>query len=325
MLNLERFFKNIFNTKEISDNNTRKYAEDQLQRMIANNPAGIYNQLITDTTAAYNGYFGAITDEDSKTAIKEGSTIAMNNSMKAFQQDASQKEGIIKGTYGKDSATYQEFYPHGITEYTKATLGNVSTLMERMVTASTAHVADLGAPFVTLFTNHKTNFGTLRTAQLALIGTVAGKKDVSVTTRNAIEVQLMKNVFIIAYYNVGNLEAVNTYFDQSIIRHSQSSATDGIGQARGLTKHAVTGAPISNVEVTVLTAAVAATQSKTDGAYRTKNIPIGMHTLRFVKNGFIPKEVAKEIIDEGFTALDVTLTPEIAPPPPPQPVPVPAP
>lgn len=317
MENLIVFFKNHFNTERISDNNIRKYAENQLHRMIANNPGGIYNQLITDTTSAYNGYFGAITNEDSRTAIKEGSTIAMNNSMKAFKQDASQKEGIIKGTYGAKSDTYQEFYPHGIMEYTGATLGNVQMLMKRMVTASTAHVADLGQPFVDLFTNHDTTFNTLRTAQLNLIGDVAGKKDASVTTRDVIEIQLMKNVLFIGFNNVGNLEAVNTYFDQSIIRPDQSSATDGLGRAKGTIKDP-NGNPILNVEVETIGENIPKAKSDADGKFRTRNMTTGIKQFRFRKPGFADLIVSKEIVDDGDTTLDVTMKPDPGPKPQPQ-------
>src|SRR3989304_7573515 len=134
MPNLKVFFRNFFDTPKISDNNIRKFAEDQLQRMISNNPTGIYNQLITYTTFAYNGYFGAISNEDVRTAIKEGSTIGMNNALKAFRITVSRKEGIIRGTYGKTSEVYQEFYPHGITEYNRASLGNAQVLMAGGVT-----------------------------------------------------------------------------------------------------------------------------------------------------------------------------------------------
>ncbi len=227
MQNLNVFFKNHFNTKEISDDNVRKFTEINLQRMITNNPGGIYASLITDTTAAYNGYFGAITDEDTITAIKEGSTVAMSNAVAAFKSAASQKEGIVRGTYGVNSPTYQEFYPHGITEYTTATLENVATLMERMVNAATAHVADLGALFLALFTGLRDDFASARTAQLALIGEVSGRKDVTVSTRDIVEIQLMKNVLFIAFNNVGNLEAVNTYFDQSFLRGATEKTFSG--------------------------------------------------------------------------------------------------
>jgi len=227
MLNLINFFRILFNTSRISDLNLRKFCEDNLQRMIANNPGGIYTILITDTTTAYNGYYGAITDEDARTAIKEGSTIAMNNAMKDFQDNVSQQEGIIRGTYGKTSPIYQEFFPHGLTEYSNANLQGVGVLMDRMVTASTAHQADLGVPFLTLFTNLRDTFFTARTAQLNLIGDVAGKKDVTETTRDDVEIQLMRNVLFIAYNNVGNTSAANTYFDQSFIRPKQQKTYSG--------------------------------------------------------------------------------------------------
>lgn len=85
MINLETLFKNHFNTDRISDDNMQKFAEIHLQRMSANNGGGEFTQMITDTTTAYTGYFGAITDEDTKFAVQQGLTIAMNNSMKAFQ------------------------------------------------------------------------------------------------------------------------------------------------------------------------------------------------------------------------------------------------
>ena len=104
-----------------------------MQRFIANNPGSTYDAIIADITAAHTDYYGAITDEDVKTAIKEGSTIAMNGALKLFKETVSQKEGIVRGTYGADSPTYQEFFPHGLTEYSKATLANAEMLMDRMV------------------------------------------------------------------------------------------------------------------------------------------------------------------------------------------------
>lgn len=228
MLNLINFFRILFNTSRISDLNLRKFCEDNIQRMIANNPGGTYNILITDTTTAYNGYYGAITDEDARTAVKEGSTIAMNNAMKDFQVNISKNEGFVRGTFGKTAPIYQEFFPHGLTEYSNANLQGVGVLMDRMVTAATAHQAELGVPFLTLFTNLRDTFNTVRTAQLNLIGEVAGKKDVTETTRDEVEIQLMKNVLFIAYNNVGNTSAANTYFDQSFIRpQKQRTYTDG--------------------------------------------------------------------------------------------------
>jgi len=217
-MDLKRFGVNQFDTIRISDDNMKKLAETTWQRLIANNPGNIYDTLITDTATAYTDYYGAVTDEDVKTAIKEGSTVAMNGALKLFKETVSQKEGIIRGTYGADSPTYQEFFPHGITEYTKATLAAADTLMDRMVAAATAHQAELTAAFVTLFTNLKTSFIAKRNAQLHLIGEVKGKKDATLKDRDVLEKQMMTNLLTIALNNIGKPDVIDIYFDQSFLK-----------------------------------------------------------------------------------------------------------
>jgi len=227
-MDLKRFPVNQFDTAKISDDSLKKFSEIAMQRFIANNPGSIYDTMIAAITAAHTDYYGAITDEDVKTAIKEGSTVAMNGSLKLFKETVSQKEGIIRGTYGADSPTYQEFFPHGITEYTKSTLATAETLMDRMVTASTAHVVELTAAFVTLFTNLKTSFLAKRDAQLLLIGEVKGKKSTTMLNRNVLEVVLMKGVLTVAIDNIGNPDVMEIYFDQSFLKPPSQKTYSGL-------------------------------------------------------------------------------------------------
>ncbi len=234
MRNLISYFKNIFDTKEISDENLRKFAEIHLARLIVNNPGAIYNALIAALTTAYNAYFGAITDEDTLNAVKEGSTIAMNNIFNQFKDEASRQEGLVRAKFGKTSPQYQEFYPLGITEYTNSTLANVETLMTRIATAGDKYSNVLGDEFMTLFRTIKDNFILNRNTQLSLIGDLAGKRDVTITNRNTIEAQLTKNLLVIASNNVGNSEAMNTYFDQSFIRPKKHKTFSGEVEANSV-------------------------------------------------------------------------------------------
>jgi hypothetical protein len=227
MLNLRKFAVNYFDTKEISDDNLKKFSEIDIQNLIANNPGSIYDQIILDSTNAHTNYYGAITNEDVRAAIKEGSTIAMNGSLKLFKETVSQKEGIVRGTYGADSPTYQEFFPHGLTEYSNATLSTAETLMDRMVSRATAHVAELTAPFVTLFTNLKTSFLAKRDAQLLLIGDVKGLKQATSQNRDVLEKQMMTNLLTVALNNIGNPDAIDIYFDQSFIKPASQKTFSG--------------------------------------------------------------------------------------------------
>lgn len=222
MIRLETFFKNHFDTKEISDDNIRKFTEVHLQRLAAKNGGGDFTQMITDTTDAYNLYFGKIVDEDTKFAVQQGLTIAVNNAVENFKSAVSRRSGLILSVFGKESPAYQEFFPLGLTEYSNAALKNVETLMKRMVTASTKYTVELTASVSTEFQGYLTTYTAARAAQLLKIGEVTDAKSSTSQNRDVVEVQLMKNVLTIASMFVGDVGACNDFFDQSFIRSSAS-------------------------------------------------------------------------------------------------------
>ena len=222
MMDLKRLFKNHFDTKEISDDNLRKFAEVHLQRLSANNGTAQFTTMITATTTAYTNYFGAITNEDTKFAIQQGLTVTMNNIVENFKNFASKKEGLVFGNYGKESPEYQEFYPNGVTEYPQANLANIEMLMTRFFAAAERHQAELGASLQSDAENFLTDFKNARTAQLGKIGEVQAQKSTTSTTRDGIENELMKNVHLIASMFIGEVDRCMDFFDQSFIRGSET-------------------------------------------------------------------------------------------------------
>ena len=223
MINLTTFFKNHFDTKEISDDNMKKFTEVHLQRLVANNTGGEFTTMVTDTTTAYTDYYGSMTDEDTKFAIQQGLTITMNNAVEAFKKAVSQKEGLVRGNFGKDSHEYQEFFPLGVTEYTKATLANIEMLMDRFIAAANNYVGTLGIPFLTEFQDYKNIYQSARDSQLQKIGEVAESKTDTSVKRDSLENELMKNVHLIASMFIGDVNRCMDFFDQSFIRDSSSN------------------------------------------------------------------------------------------------------
>ena len=222
MQNLKAFFKNHFNTPQISDDKLKKFTEDHLQKLISNNASGEFDTIITDTTSAYQTYYGAISDEGARFALQQALTKAMNNTVEAFKKAVSQKEGIIRGTFGKDAPAYQEFFPFGVGEYTHAKLAEMERLIDQFLTAVNAHVAELGIPFVTEFQNYKSAYMSAREAQLLKKAEVTDLKSASTVKRDVVEVQLMKNLLTVAGMYIGKEEMCNDFFDQSIIRSGSS-------------------------------------------------------------------------------------------------------
>jgi hypothetical protein len=226
MINLKTFFKNHFDTKEISDDKMKKFTEVHLQMLISNNAGGEFDTLIADTTNAYQTYYGSISDEGARFALQQALTKAMNNTVEAFKKAASQKEGIIRGTFGKDAPAYQEFFPFGVGEYTHANLADIERLMDQFLTAANAHVAEVGIPFVTEFQNYKSAYISAREAQLLKKAEVTDLKTASTAKRDVVEIQLMKNLYTVAAMYVGNEDKCMDFFDQSFIRNGSNGGDD---------------------------------------------------------------------------------------------------
>jgi hypothetical protein len=218
MRNLRSYFTVVFDTPRISDDNLRKFVEVHLKRLAANNPGGIFSALLAATTTAYDAYFGAITDEDTKAAIQKGLTKTMNDTLEEFIRAVQRREGTIKGEFEKGSATYLEFFPKGLTEYGEATLADVEKLMTRFANVSANHVGQLGQPFVDRFVGLKQAFVAARAAQLTVMGEVKGEKLGTAEARTVLEDQLMDNVLTLAMKFKRDADTGMSYFEQSIIR-----------------------------------------------------------------------------------------------------------
>lgn len=226
MINLKMFYRNHFATKEISDNSLKQFTEIHIQRLAAKNTGGQYNQIISDTTAVYNAYFSSLTDENTKFAVQQGRTINVMKVVKEFKQMVSQKEGTIRGIWGVASKEYQEFFPYGITEYWAALLSNIETLITRFANSAALHQADLGAAFVNLFNDYKTNFAIARSAQLLKMAEVVDAKTLAAQNRTALEIQLMKNVNTLAIEFAGNVDEAMDFFNQSVLKNNRKKKVE---------------------------------------------------------------------------------------------------
>lgn len=306
MTNLETIFKDLFADSRISDDNMKSFCEDHIGRLAANNAGGEFTAILTAVGTAYTAYFGNMSSEETKAAIQQSLTLANDNLIAAFKKDISKTEGLISFTYGKTSPIYQEFYPHGVTEYSTATKGNVETLATRFFDACTAHAADLPDATVTLFADYKTNLPVSRMAQLVKIGEVSSSKAGTAESRTELQIQLCANIHYIGFTYPTDVTKCMTFFDQSIVRRAVNRDNDGIGQVEGVVSNAA-GDPLGEVLVEVLTTGVANRHTQADGKYRTPNMPVGMHTLRFSKAGFVTREIAVDVVDEDRTTLNVTM------------------
>jgi hypothetical protein len=310
MINFFNFFENFLDTDRVSDDNLRKFVESHIQRLIANNGGGEFTAILTDTTNKYTSYFGSMSSEDIAFAVQQSLTATVDNMIEDFKDDVSGHKNLIAFHFPEDTPTYQEFFPLGLTEYRNATKANVELLMARMKSACTAHQAVLGPAIVVVFSGYATNYPLARNAQILKVGEVAAGKTGTATTRDDVETQVIANMHFIGFTFPGNVTECMKFFDQSIIRPSQSSASDGIGRAAGIITDSVSGTPIDNAVVDFTDVEVNSRQSHDGGIYRTTNVPIGMRHIKVVHPGHAIFEADVNIVDEGDTPLNISLNPE---------------
>lgn len=222
MKQLSSFLVNPFIrlVNEVGVEKFRKFFEKHIQLTIAKNTGGEYTPIITDSNTKYSQFYDSYLLEDTSSVIQQGMTITVDNIIAEFKSKVKQQEGLIRSHFNVDTAEYQEFFPHGITEYTGAIKEDVLTLMERMVNRGTAYLLQLGQPFVDLFTDILSRYSAARTAQLQKIGTT---KDLDTQTDQfQIEGadQLFHNLLFIADNFRNQPDMVRDFFDESIVAPS---------------------------------------------------------------------------------------------------------
>lgn len=222
MIDLTRYFKIQFVTLEVSRERLKNFTIDHIQRLTSSNPGGIFTSILTDITTVYTAYYGDIEDEDLAQAVLQSYTLGLDDSRKALVDFISRAEGIISFTWGKTSMEYEQFYPHGVSEYSQSTLPELQTYSQRFVSVATTYSASLPASFVSDVTTLRNTFINNRNAQLGQKGTVADERSQLTGTRSALCLQLTKNLLTIALHYLGDETKATVYFDQSLIDRKQN-------------------------------------------------------------------------------------------------------
>ena len=222
MINFAVFFKVHFDTDKLSDDKIKRYTQSHIERIRANNAANKYDAMIAATLAAYEDYYGAISDESTNEAIKQAATMTVDAIITEFKAEVSFMEGVIKNAFRTNKSGYEEFFPFGLSEYTVATKSNIEMLMDRMVNACANNSGKLPAGFEANVKALRDSYNNQRSDQLQKIGTVADDKARAATLRNVLEIQLSRNLLDLAKEYLGDPVNGLKFFDQSIVRTESS-------------------------------------------------------------------------------------------------------
>jgi len=228
MIQIKRIFTNHFDSPFISDNRLKAFSEDHINKLsgwLQEHADAELSTMLTELVGKHNEYFGAITNEIAKFNYQQSQTISVDEAWEKVLDFIRYAEGVVIFKWGQNSGVYQEFFPQGITEYTRATKLTKETVLTQFLNAANNHTADLPPNFTADFATFKNDWKTKFTAQQQQIGLVKDANSQTATVRQPVEEQLAKHVLVLALKNIGKPEMVNDFFNESLLRPRRRSET----------------------------------------------------------------------------------------------------
>ena len=214
----DAFYTDLFDRENIIDSRFQVFLRNLIASLTNNNPAGVYTTLIASLTAVYTTYFGNYETKSVNIAEKVGKTNSLDTVTALFASTVRSKYNFIAAAFPIGESVYIEFFPHGLTEFSRLTRDNVQSVSHRIATKATEYMASLGgAPFAAIFTTLETNITTAIGAQntgKAVVKTITSSV---ITNRGPVEDETMKAMYAVGLQCWPNQSLCRSYFDFSLL------------------------------------------------------------------------------------------------------------
>jgi hypothetical protein len=153
---IENLLSNAFANSRAGNRRFGKYADEYRGRVRAalpGLPAATVGVRLTAVDAAYDAFMAAEKTNAVASAVRQGKTVTNDSAIRRFQRFITQQAKLIggqlddpdQGITGTKTASYQEFFPKGVTALTEANKANIETEADTFLQAATAHPT-LGSP-----------------------------------------------------------------------------------------------------------------------------------------------------------------------------------
>ena len=214
----DSFYTDLFDKHSIIDARLQVFLRNLIASLTANNPGGVFTTLITSLTADYTTYFGNFETKGVNIAERKGLTSSLDTVSKLFADTVRGKYNTIASVYPLGTSVYIEFFPKGLTEFSRLTRANIQGISHRMSVKATEYMASLGgAPFAAIFTTLETNItaaiGTQNTGK-SVVKTITSEV---LTNRTPVENQTMKAMYEVGSQFWPNQATCRSYFDFSLL------------------------------------------------------------------------------------------------------------
>jgi hypothetical protein len=225
MRDLHTYLTDPFDDPHISTDELVAFATDHLARLIANNPAAVFADRITATTTALSNVAGAATDDKTKLALRKSKKQAKNAFRKALPAAIGKIYGTVQAKFGDSGAEMTECFPSGRTVFSNCTDGDLAHELQTLINGVTDYLAELGAPVLADATALLANWNAVYQTSATSTGNKATTQQAKSDARQALQLELFKNLLTLALNFPRQPEQLDVYMQQSLLSPHTPSAT----------------------------------------------------------------------------------------------------
>lgn len=216
-MQVETFFKNPFEDRNITDERLDTFADDAKANLVAEVNTE-FDALIAEITTNTEGLKGEVGEVRSTTAVQKGKTKTVDAIIKDFKVYMSDNEGVIaKAVGGKRSATFLEFYPQGVSQYTTVTKTNIEGILKQVWNAANTNKTAIGKDTEKELKDFTTQYTTARDAQVKQKGKVNDNKTEKKDYRKLLGITLLKTMHKVGYVYAGDTAKCSSFFNFSLL------------------------------------------------------------------------------------------------------------
>lgn len=224
MIDLRKLFIDQMDSKEHSNAELLAYTSQHLAitSAPANNPANVFNPILTATTTALTAFATCMGDKTFNLGVRKAANLQKANFREGLPGPIGQAAAAVEVAFGKGSPDFVACFPEGRTGITKAREDVLLSKLEALHDALSARSATAGIPAqVTAVAGLITTWTALLAAADLADGTESGSNEQRKICRAALTLQLWKNVLTIALHFVGQPDKADLYFPVQLLHNPE--------------------------------------------------------------------------------------------------------
>ena len=217
MTDLHKFLVNPFDDGKVGVDALLAFATDHQQRLVANNPGGQFSARITSTAAAIAVVNSAFSDDQTKLAQRKGRKLAKDNFRKALPASIAKLHAAVVAKFGPKGVEMTICFPYGRGVFNTAPDDQLANQLQTLIAGVTGYQVALGAAVVTDATALLAGWNAVYVGSESATGAVTTTQAAKKTAREALQLELFKNLLTLALAFPRQPAVVDTYMRQGLL------------------------------------------------------------------------------------------------------------